>query len=225
MQSIVPKLAGALQGLEINPAGQDMRPFEWVVAWADVMPAPSLAAILELGFFPKWHAVLHYWLSATPNYDEVTRWYLGWKSSFPPALLDAERVRAQFTAALDAMNSAVDGRTVPAAAAGRWAGDGGAAAAAAAAPAAPAAPIAPPSTGRPAPELTLKELVQRFAEEHDVSFMPKFGRFQDGLQVFSFGGVSCVLDSTGGVVRAQLGVRWAPVSLDTLLTTARASKA
>ena len=40
-------------------------------------------------FFPKWHAVLHAWLSAAPNFDEVTRWYLGWKSLFP------EEVRAR----------------------------------------------------------------------------------------------------------------------------------
>jgi len=32
-------------------------------------------------------------------------------------------------------------------------------------------------------ELTLRDLVQRFAEEYSVQFMPKFGRFQDGQQV------------------------------------------
>ena len=41
-------------------------------------------------FFPKWHAVLHAWLSAAPNFDEVTRWYLGWKGLFP------EEVRARY---------------------------------------------------------------------------------------------------------------------------------
>ena len=49
--------------------------------------------------------VLHYWLSHTPNYDEVTAWYLGWKSSFPPSLIDHERVRRQLNAALDMMNT------------------------------------------------------------------------------------------------------------------------
>eukprot|EP00955_Chlamydomonas_euryale_P045855 353259-Chlamydomonas_euryale.AAC.3 len=68
-----------------------------------------MVSLLEVGFFPKWHAVLAYWLSASPNYDEVTRWYLGWKGAMPAAVLDTERVRAQFTAALDVMNTAVDG--------------------------------------------------------------------------------------------------------------------
>jgi len=49
--------------------------------------------------------VLHYWLSHTPNYDEVTAWYLGWKAAFPPGLLDHERVRRQFNAALNMMNT------------------------------------------------------------------------------------------------------------------------
>jgi hypothetical protein len=40
----------------------------------------------------------------------LPRWYLGWKSLFPDALLDYERVRLQMSAALNAMNSAVDGR-------------------------------------------------------------------------------------------------------------------
>jgi tuftelin-interacting protein 11 len=35
----------------------------------------------------------------------------------------------------------------------------------------------------PASELTLRDLVQQFAEEHGVPFVPKFGRFHDGLQV------------------------------------------
>jgi hypothetical protein len=85
-------------------------------------PADSSAA---QNFFPKWHAVLHAWLSAAPNFDEVTRWYLGWKSLFPeevrasrgapsasaPApdlvqtqVMSHERVRRGFNAALDMMN-------------------------------------------------------------------------------------------------------------------------
>ncbi len=40
----------------------------------------------------------------------MRRWYLGWKSLFPEDLLDHERVRAQMGAALNLMNSAVDGR-------------------------------------------------------------------------------------------------------------------
>jgi hypothetical protein len=62
--------------------------------------------MLRQSFFPKWHAVLHAWLSAAPNFDEVTRWYLGWKGLFPEEVLSHERVRRGFNAALDMMNQA-----------------------------------------------------------------------------------------------------------------------
>ena len=41
------------------------------------------------------------------------------------------------------------------------------------------------------------------------------------MQVYGFGGVSCVVDTVAGVVRAQLDGRWAPVSLEALLAAAR----
>ncbi len=81
-----------------------------------------------------------------------------------------------------------------------------------------------PSTYVPASELTLRDLVQQFAEEHGVEFVPKFGRFHEGLQVYTFAGkVSVVLDNVSSMVRALLQGRWAPVSLETLLERARAA--
>lgn len=65
-------------------------------------------------------------------------------------------------------------------------------------------------------ELTLRDLVIRFAEENSLEFQPKAGRTYEGLQVYSFGSVSVVLDNTSGVIRAQLGPRWTPVSLEQL---------
>ena len=43
-RSIVPKLAFALQELAINPAHQDLEPFQWVMAWQDVMPPGQLVS-------------------------------------------------------------------------------------------------------------------------------------------------------------------------------------
>lgn len=106
VRCIAPKLAFALQELSVNPAAQVLDPLLWVIAWADAMPARHLAALLESGFFPKWLSVLHQWLSARPDYDEVTRWFLGWKGQFPETLLAHEKVRKGFNTALDLMNQA-----------------------------------------------------------------------------------------------------------------------
>ena len=82
MRSIVPKLAWALQDvLVINPLQQDLAPFHWLTAWHPVLPQHHMVNLLEFRFFPAWHRVLQHWLSSQPDFDEVTRWYLGWKVS------------------------------------------------------------------------------------------------------------------------------------------------
>ena len=109
-------------------------------------------------------------------------------------VLDQERVRQQFNLALDAMNSSVEGAgpTLPtplpgtygsaaaAAAGGRW---GGAAAGGVAQPPLPPEPQPPLPPPVSAADLTLRDLVQQFAEESGVTFVPRFGRTHDGLQV------------------------------------------
>ncbi|EFN58159.1 hypothetical protein CHLNCDRAFT_50559 [Chlorella variabilis] len=223
-RSIVPKLAFALQELVINPLHQELEPFNWVLAWQDVMSVNQasrlhtrlawqchMASLFEQYFFPKWHAVLHHWLANSPNYDEVTRWYLGWKSLFPQDLLDHERIRAQLSAALNLMNSAVDGGPPPSSwTAPQVAAGGG-----------PAAPPLPPTLPTPhydASDLTLRQLVEQYAEETGVAFLPKPGRTHEGLQMYGFGLVSCVVDNAQSLVKAQLGDQgWATVSLEQLL--------
>ena len=158
--------------------------------------------------------------------------YLSGPPPPPLQLLDNERVRRQFNYALNLMNQAVEGAplpaykqpgssvaeqagstpaagSAPASYAGRW--SGAQAAEAATAPAAPAA------VARPVSELSLQDLVARFAAEHNITFMPKVGRVHEGTQVYAFGATSIVLDSAQSVVRAQVRDRWAPTSLETLL--------
>ncbi|KAL4858605.1 Septin and tuftelin-interacting protein 1 [Chlorella vulgaris] len=206
-RSIVPKLAFALQELVINPLHQELEPFQWVLSWQDVMPLSQMAALFEQYFFPKWHAVLRHWLANNPNYDEVTRWYLGWKSLFPQDLLHQERVRVQMSAALNMMNSAADGGPPPSS----WS---------APPPDGPAV-VAPPAAALPmhydASDLTLRQLVEQYAEEAGVTFLPKPGRTYEGLQMYGFGLVSCVVDNAKSSVQAQMGdLGWTTVSLEQL---------
>jgi tuftelin-interacting protein 11 len=130
------------------------------------------------------------------------------------------RLRSAFNAALNLMNCAADGAPLPAAAAAAPA----AATTPAAAPEEPAAAGGGAAGGRwGGPEPTLRDLVARYADEAGYEFLPKPGRFHDGLQVYSFGGVSCVLEAATSTVRAVLpgaGDRWAPVSLERLAAEA-----
>jgi tuftelin-interacting protein 11 len=136
-------------------------------------------------------------------------------------------VRAGFSQALNMMNSAADGQPLPYPAAA-----GAAAPAAAAAASIPswrmevdadsAAGARPPSGPAAAgvssgPEPSFRDLVGQYAQDHGLEFLPRAGRLHDGLPVYSFGGVSCVVDASRGVIRAQLKDRgWVPVSLEGL---------
>jgi tuftelin-interacting protein 11 len=255
VRGVVPKLAAALAGLVVDPAAQDLEPLRWVLAWDGLVPGERLAALFEQLFFPQWTAVLRRWLSApSPDFDEVTRWYLAWKGLLPQGLLDQPRVRAGFAAALNLMNAAADGGPLPPPAPPpaqqpqqQW-GDGAAAAAADGADGVP-----PQSRGEPgsrwgglggasggggasaaaaatsAHDPTLRELVAQYATDAGFEFLPKPGRTHDGLQVYSFGGVSCVLEPTTSTIRAAVGAAaasgaWAPVSLERLAAEAEARR-
>ncbi len=65
-------------------------------------PHAGMVALFEKHFFPKWHQVLHSWLTNAPNYDEITKWYTGWKSMFPEQLLNDTAIRGIVYVFLDA---------------------------------------------------------------------------------------------------------------------------
>ncbi|CAI5995597.1 unnamed protein product [Closterium sp. NIES-64] len=264
-RSIVPKLIHLLQTeFLVNPQQQQLEPFHWAMSWAGVVPTRHLIALLDTAFFPQWHQVLYHWLCANPNFDEVTRWYLGWKALFPAELLSSERVRQQLNVALDMMNQAVEGMPVlqpgvkenvsylrvseqQAFADGAGAGRGatGAGSAAAGGPGIAAGGVgggggmggagatsgSTLTGGRGAgggrtgmvhqedeKELSLREVVERFALQNDVKFLPKPGRTHEGMPVFLFGTISLVIDSPKQLLMAQDDKHvWVPVSLEQVL--------
>lgn len=107
---IAPKLELVLSDeLAINPNVQNLEPWKWVMAWLDLVPMASLITILERSFFPKWHGVLATWLNSSPNYEEVSKWYIGWKSQFPERLHTHPSVKAKLSQALIMMNRSLSG--------------------------------------------------------------------------------------------------------------------
>ena len=81
---------------------QPLKPCKLVDA---VLP---LAATVGPGISPASSGqVLCSWLSNSPNYEEITKWYLGWKSMFSDQVLAHPSVKDKFNEALDIMNRAV----------------------------------------------------------------------------------------------------------------------
>ncbi|KAK3018417.1 hypothetical protein RJ639_003438 [Escallonia herrerae] len=217
VRHIIPKLLAVMHEFQINPADQKLDKFKWVCTWANAIPIHHMLHLMDL-FFNKWQEVLYHWLCGTPNFEEVTKWYLGWKELFPPELLANEHIRYRLNLGLDMMNQAVEGMEVvqpglrenisylrvlerrqferAAAQAQQW-----------------------PSTQMNGigGEMTLKEVIEVHAQQNGLLFMLKPGRMQDGHQIYGFGNISIVIDTLNQKVFAQIDNRWSLVSLEQLL--------
>ncbi|XP_024404039.1 septin and tuftelin-interacting protein 1 homolog 1 [Physcomitrium patens] len=233
VRSIMPKLIQAMQEFVLNPAKQILDQFHWVMAWVSAVPLHHMINILEANFFPKWHQVLHHWLSASPDYDEVTAWFVGWKSLLPSELVANEKIRHHLSSALDLINQGMEATpSIPQATrekltylrvaeqrilelsqqAHSQQGHG--------------ATYVQPQKQHAAldmdendsgAEMTLKEVAEAFAQENDVQFIPKPGRMHEGLQVYSFGAVSVVIDNAKQSIFAQTGEGWKQVHFGQIL--------
>lgn len=245
VKNIVPKLELCMQEFVINPHQQILDPFHWVISWRDIIALPHMISILEKAFFPKWLQVLCTWLSNMPNYEEVTNWYLGWKSQFPEEFLAHPFIKEQFSRALDIMNRAASGHFQPGAKENmayfahnerRQMGT-------------QALPIPPPppppvmnmspltssssssshqppqeydqnlrSISQPYPT-SFKELVEKMAIDNNLVFLPIAGKSHKGKQVYRFGSVMISLERN--VVFMLDNQAWLPVSLNTLIDNAK----
>ncbi|KAJ3085883.1 Tuftelin-interacting protein 11 [Quaeritorhiza haematococci] len=106
-RSVLPKLVTVfrLGEFTVNPRQQDLAPLQWILAWYPLIPGHLFGYLLETEFFPVWLRVLWTWMSSPgANYEEITAWYLSWKSVFPSDVLGLEAVQRGFKKGLDMMN-------------------------------------------------------------------------------------------------------------------------
>lgn len=222
-RSILPKLAAALAGLAINPSNQpplSLGPWHDAMVWAPHLADGQAAGLLESAFWGQWHSVLNHWLANAPDMDQVVAWFSGWKALLPQDLRDSERVRFQLNVALNAMHHVGQSSAAQRPAAAQQQQQQQSGQPSSVPPQQQPAAAPDPSGGRWEDEedYSLRQLVENFAAEHSIAFLPKPGRTERSLQVWGFGKVSIIMDSSTQLVRAQMGERWAPVSLDGLLT-------
>ncbi|KAM9744230.1 tuftelin-interacting protein 11 [Menidia menidia] len=226
VKNIIPKLALCLEELVINPHQQQMEPFNWVMDWEGMLSPSCLISLLDKNFFPKWLQVLCSWLSNSPNYEEITKWYLGWKSMFSDMLLAQPQIKEKFNEALDIMNRAVSS------------GIGGYMQPGARENIAyltqterrkdfqyealqerrDAETVAHRGISAGVPT-NFKDLIQTKAEENNIVFMPIVAKRHEGKQLYTFGRIVIYIDR--GVVFVQGEKTWVPTSLQSLIDMAK----
>lgn len=213
IKNILPKLQLAMSELVINPHQQHLVNWECVMVWEDMMPVLSLASLLDKIFFPKWLQVLTVWLNHSPDYEQVSKWYSGWKSMFSESLLQQPVIKEHFRKALDLMNRAVSN---------------------------PGQSLNQPSQEPTYQETTpqqryeamaeavktaaqipqgFKDLLQKRCEERGIMFVPLVNRWREGKQIYKMGNQQIYIDRSVIFVSGPGGV-WQPISLNKALEMA-----
>lgn len=173
--------------------------------------------------------VLCSWLSNSPNYEEITKWYLGWKSMFSDQVLAHPSVKDKFNEALDIMNRAVSSNV------GAYMQPGARENIAylthterrkdfqyeAMQERREAENMAQRGIGVAASSVPMnfKDLIETKAEEHNIVFMPVIGKRHEGKQLYTFGRIVIYIDR--GVVFVQGEKTWVPTSLQSLIDMAK----
>ncbi|KAK1316679.1 hypothetical protein QJS10_CPA05g01849 [Acorus calamus] len=65
--------------------------------------------------------------------------------------------------------------------------------------------------------MSLKEVIEAYADDHGLIFVPKVGKMHNGRQIYGFGRVTVCVDSLNQVVFALEKDGWSAVSLELLL--------
>jgi tuftelin-interacting protein 11 len=106
---LLPRLALHLRtNFAVNPQEQDMVPLEEVLKWKDFFNPHIMGELLVAEFFPKWHDVLHLWLTSDPNYEEVGEWFTWWKEQIPEAIRDLKPAADEWQKGLEMMELALE---------------------------------------------------------------------------------------------------------------------
>ena len=214
LRNILPKLEMVLEHeLVIDPSKQNLEPWNWIISWSDLVPVSNFVALLEKSFFTKWLKFLSVWLNSTPNYEQVSQWYIEWKSLFSEKLLKHPNVKAKLSQALIMMNRSVSGAQVsylPSEAE----------------PIASQIPIeVPQSIIQKGIQLastpvvsSFKDIIERKAAEKNIMFMPLVNKFKEGKQVYRLGNLNLYLDRN--VIFILQNGNWTPASMNEIFQKA-----
>lgn len=203
-KNIVPKLDHRMSEMIFNPIQQNLEVFNQVWEWNELLSPLVMANILDKHFFPKWMQTLVLWLNQSPNFDEVSRWYTGWKGLLSKAVLRQTNVSEHFRRALELMQRAT-GITMPSSAQEFEE---------------PKPPSLMDLNIAPPPHLEFKEMVSQKCAEREIIFAPMPGRREKGKQVYRIGKLFCYIEKSVCFASPDGGITWIPMSLATLMDKA-----
>ena len=109
LRHLLPRLSAHLQShFDVNPQDQDLASLEQVFQWTPFFKASTMAHLLQAEFFPKWHTILHVWITSDPSYDEIRQWFLWWKEQIPPSISSHPIIEEEWNKGLEMINHALE---------------------------------------------------------------------------------------------------------------------
>jgi tuftelin-interacting protein 11 len=208
-KNVVPKLEFRMNEIVLNPLQQDLEIFNQVWEWSEILSPLVMASIMDKYFFPKWMQTLVLWLNQSPNFDEISRWYTGWKGMFNEAVLKQTNISEHFRRALDLMqratgitlqmpDSAIPTQTPPAL-------------------------VTDMPSSQSSLHLDYKEIVSLKCSERGIIFVPMPGKRENGKQVYRIGKLFCYFEKNVCCVSDNPGAlqSWMPMSLNVILEKAK----
>ena len=211
INNILPKLEKCLNEFEINPRQQNVEPWKWIMSWEDLIPTANFVTLIDKSFFSKWLQVLSIWLNSNPNYEEISRWYVGWKTLFSDKLLNNSFIKSKLSQGLMMMNKSANGDVVSYT------------------PQQQTTPGIIPSqlssnllesiqtTSTPS-IVNFKDIIEKKAAEHNLLFLPLSNRFYQGKQIYRLGNINVYVDRNV-IFHLNNGI-WRPSSLDEVIKVA-----
>lgn len=175
--------------------------FNQVWEWNELIPPVMMAQILDKNFFPKWMQTLVIWLNQSPNLDQVSRWYSGWKNILSDGVIQQTNIKEHFRRALELMQRST----------GSLIGESSAPTS--------SLPVPPKLMDLqiPPPSMEFKDLVSQKCAERGIIFAPMPGRREMGKQVYRVGKMFCYIDRSVLMISDGSLSNWSPISLVSLL--------
>jgi tuftelin-interacting protein 11 len=114
MNHVLPSMARFLsndKNFLVDPNDQTpyMSALQGVFGWQEILGPRIIGQVIVEAVFPKWHSVLHQWLTVVGPNEEIGRWFEWWRDAVFPAEVQAQKaIQDEFERGHEMINTALD---------------------------------------------------------------------------------------------------------------------
>jgi tuftelin-interacting protein 11 len=114
MNHVLPSMARFLNNdknflVDPNDQAPYMSALQGILAWQEILRPRVLGQVLVEAVFPKWHSVLHQWLTVVGPNQEIGQWFEWWRDDvFPPDIKNLRSIQEEFDQGHEMINTALD---------------------------------------------------------------------------------------------------------------------